>query len=119
MERRKVLSVFLHNINMDGSFGSMKQFGRIKWLKTKGDMHNDPENPYHMSDPHELVVIGKSFDACFNSVNRVHLNMTTPSNLLNLLRAIASGWRITIAGDGLYGLCKNNFGMVIFSVVSF
>ena len=41
--------------------------------------------------------------------------MTIPFNLFNLLRALASGWRVTIASDGLYGLCKNNFGMIMLS----
>ena len=69
-------------------------------------MHSDPSNPYHM-DPNVVVVIDKTFDV---EEQQIHLNMTTPFKLFNLLQAIASRWSIaTIAGDGLYGLCKNKF----------
>ena len=114
-ERQEVLSVFLDGVEMDNSFACMEKLGQKKWLKTKGQMHNDPDNDYHMSDPHEVVVIGKSFDV---ASNRIHLNFTTPSNLCNLLRALAAGWNVTVAGDGLYGLCKMNFGMIMLSAVS-
>ena len=99
-----MLTVFLDGVKMDGSFGSMELFCQRKWLKTKGDKHNDPEDPYHM-DPNEVVAICKSIDL---EKQLVHLNMTTPLNPFNLLWALASGWRVTIADDFLYALCKNN-----------
>ena len=42
-ERKEVLSVFLDGVDMDGTFGSMERFAQMKWLKTKGDKHNDPK----------------------------------------------------------------------------
>ena len=89
-------------------------FGQAKWLKTKVQKHNDPEDPYHLN-PNEVVVIGKSFDV---AKQRVHLNMATPFSLFNYIRALASGWSITIAGDGLYCVCKADFGMTILSAVA-
>ena len=98
---------------MDGSFGSMARFAEKKWLKTKVQKHNDPSDPY-LLDPNEVLVIGKSIDA---EHQRIHLNMTTEFNLFNLVWAYASGWNVTIAGDGMYFLCRSDFGMVILSAV--
>jgi len=112
--RNDLLATFLDDVEMDGSFGSMERFGQAKWLKTKVQKHNDPEDPYHLN-PNEVVVIGKSFDV---AKQRVHLNMATPFSLFNYIRALASGWSITIAGDGLYCVCKADFGMTILSAVA-
>ena len=108
-ERNDLLSTFLDGVEMDGSFGSMARFGQVKWLENKVQKHNDPGDPYHL-DPNEVVVIEKSFDV---AKQRVHLNMATPFTLFNYVRSLASGWSVTIAGDGLYCLCKNDFGMTI------
>ena len=117
-EKETILSEDLDGVKMDGSYGSLAAVAEAKWFVTKLKKHNQSLDPAS-KDAHHLkpgtgLVIGKEV----NEISKVvHLNITTPHMLLHLFRAINSGWNITISGDGIYNLCKNEFGMVIFCVI--
>jgi len=116
-EKETVWSMALDGVKMDGSYGSVAALGDAKWFQDKIRAHNagvDASTKENHLKHNTALAIGKEVD----EVSKViHLNLTTPHMLLHIIRAINSGWDITLCGDGIYCLCKRQFGMVILSVV--
>ena len=81
-------------------------------------MHNAEVDANRM-DCHHLkpgppLVIGEAIDELRKVI---HLNITTQHMHLHVIRGINAGWAITVFGDGLYCLCRNEFGMVSLCIV--
>ena len=100
---------------MDGSYNSIAAVGDAKWFVDKIKAHNAAvdamRNDCYYLTPGTALVIAKEI----NDINKViRLNITTPHMLLHFICDIDSGWDITISEDGIFCLCKNEFGTVIF-----
>ena len=84
--------------------------------KTVDDNVQEHAGHYHHAHlkPETALVIGS--EVC-RLVKVIHLNITTPHMLLHVFCSLESGWSITLSGDGIYSLCKNQFGMVILCII--
>ena len=117
-EKVKLLSQELHGVSMDGSFGSIADIARKKWFVTLIKDHNDEVFAGQVGcghlKPTTAMVIGKEIDELKNVI---HLNLSTQYMLHHMIRGINARWAMTISGDGLYCLCRHQFGMVSFCIV--
>jgi hypothetical protein len=66
----------------------------LKWLRTLLDRTNDPQDDFHY-DLYRPLVIGRDINA---SRGIVHIDLTSPWFLFNILRVIASGWVFQLNG---------------------
>ena len=73
---------------LDASFGSLTQLAEAKWFRSLVERNNDPDDGSHL-DLFSPVIIGRDIQAG-NDI--LHLNITSPWFLLNVLRGIATGW---------------------------
>ena len=73
---------------MDASFGSLTQLASAMWFLSLIDRNNDPDDDFHFKLFHP-VIIGSNINA-ENDI--LHLNVTSPWFLFNVLRAISTGW---------------------------
>ena len=93
---------------MDASYSSLTQLAEAMWLRTLVDLNNNPDDEYHLnlSSP---VIIGRDVQAA-NDI--LHLNVTSPWFLLNVLRGIATGWVFQFNGDATFSFCKSAVNMI-------
>jgi hypothetical protein len=73
----------LQGFDIDSSFGCLAQ-----WFWTLLDGNNDLEDEFHF-DLNSAFVIGRDINA---ERDIVHINITSPWFLFNILCQIASGW---------------------------
>jgi hypothetical protein len=71
--------------------------------------HNDPADDYH-PDLHSVCL-----GAQWNKGN-TFLETSTVDLILNVGRAIGSGWHLHIQADGNFAMCASDFGVVVFGV---
>ena len=99
---------------LDASFGSLTQLAEAKWFRSLVERNNDPDDEFHL-DLFSPVMIGRDIQAG-NDI--LHLNITSPWFLLNVLRGIATGWIFQLNGDATFSFCKSAVNMIGFGVNS-
>jgi hypothetical protein len=77
---------------------SLQQIAGAKWFHGLIDRNNDPEDEFHF-DPFSPFVIGRDINA---EHDVIHLNVTSPWFLFNVLRAFAAGWVFQLNGDATF-----------------
>jgi hypothetical protein len=88
--------------DIDSSYGSLQKFSEKFWFADLVACNNDREGDFHF-DLFTPVVIGRNLDA---QGGIVHINLTSPWFLFNLLRVIASGWVFQLNGDATFSFCR-------------
>ncbi len=78
------------------------------WFRTLVERNNDPDDEYHFN-LFSPVIIGREVQAA-NDI--LHLNVTTPWFLLNVLSGIATGWVFQLNGDATFSFCKSAVDMI-------
>jgi len=109
-ERTTVLSTKLEGVVVSDSISSLRELCDRLWFKDALDRHNSDEG---CLDLFKTYVIGRQF---MESDNAVFITFATPWDLLNVFRAIASGWSLQIHADvtskaSTSALNKLNFGV--------
>ena len=74
--------------------------------------HNDPADEYHL-DLHSVICLGAQWKG-----GNTFMESSTVDLLLNVGRAIGSGWELHIQSDGTFGLCASDIGVIVFGVNS-
>ena len=107
-EKQTLFEKELDGVTKDGSYGSIAAVGDKKWFADRIQAHNlsveeskSDDDERHLK-PGTAIVIGKEVN---ESTKVIHLNISTPHMLLNMARAINSGWNIALSGEGIYCLC--------------
>ena len=68
--------------------------------------HNDPANDYHL-DLHKVVCIGSQW-----SDGVSFMELTTMHLLLNIGRAMQSGWELQVQADGSFEFCASKLALL-------
>jgi hypothetical protein len=92
-ERTAVLTTKLEGVVVSDSISSLRVLCDRLWFKDALDRHNGGEG---CLDIFKAYVIGRQF---MESDNAVFITFATPWDLLNVFRAIASGWSLQIHAD--------------------
>ena len=110
--RRDVMSARVKGINLDGSEGAMNELAESMCIVKLLERHNDPEDPFHMSE-HQPLCLGHQFkdEITFMCVSSAHL-------LGNMSRAYNSTCQRQGHWDGAFNWCKKDFGIVGFGMNS-
>ena len=87
----------MEGLVLDASYGS-----EAKWFRSLVKRNNDSDDEYHF-DLFSPVIIGRNVQAA-NDI--LHLNITSPYFILNILRGIATGWIFQLNGDATFSFCK-------------
>jgi len=110
--RRDVMSARVGGIDLDGSEGAMNQLAESLSLVKLLEKHNDPNDPFHMSE-HQPVCVGHQFK---NGVT--FMTVTTCHLLGNMARAVNAGSQTQGHFDGAFNWCKKDFGLIGFGMNS-
>ena len=110
--RRDVMSARVGGIDLDGSEGAMNQLAESLSLVKFLEKHNDPDDPFHMSE-HQPVCVGHQFK---NGVT--FMTVTTCHLLGNMARAVNAGSQTQGHFDGAFNWCKKDFGLIGFGMNS-
>ena len=93
---------------LDASYGSLTQLAESKWFRSLVERNNNRDDEFHF-DLFSPVIIGRDLQA----VNGIlHLNITSPWFLLNVLRGIATGWIFQLNGGATFSFCKSAIDMI-------
>ena len=112
---RKLLTVAqLLGYEIGSSFGALTEFASNFWINSLIDRHNDDADPFHF-DLFRPFVIGKDIKA---ERDIVHINLSSPWFICNILRQIAAGWIFQLNADGTFGFCRHSVDMIGFGVNS-
>jgi hypothetical protein len=79
---------FHGGVKVDGTNGKMTEFADKIDLMKALERHNDPNDLYHL-DMHEVVSLGTQFKGGMKFAT-----FTTAHQLMNISRAIQSGWEV-------------------------
>jgi len=110
--RRDVMSSRVGGIDLDGSEGAMNQLAESLSLVKFLERHNDPNDPFHMSE-HQPVCVGHQFKDGIS-----FMTITTCHFLGNMSRAVNSASQTQGHFDGAFNWCKKNFGLIGFGMNS-
>ncbi len=83
--------------------------------------HNNASEPEHHLFLHKPFVIRYSIDADHQAVDNVagiYIAVSSVWMLLNVCRALNSGWPLQIQADATYGICAEAVGLLGFGVNS-
>ena len=92
---------------LDASYGSLTQLANAMWFRTLVERNNDPDHEYHFN-LFSPVIICRDVQAA-NDI--LHLNVTSPWFLLNVLRGITTGWVFQLNGDATFSFFKSAVDM--------
>jgi hypothetical protein len=101
----------LQGFDIDSCSDSITQFAEAKWFLTLFDC-NDPEDTFHFDFYSALHCIRKwSRHECGFIVKRdiLHINVTSPWCIFNILCQIASGWFFHSNADATLSFCHTAF----------
>ena len=104
----------MEGLVLDASYGSLTQLAEAKWFLSLVERNNDLDDEYHF-DLFSPVDIGRDLQAA-NDI--LHLNITSPWFLLNVLRGIATGLILQLNGGTTFSFCKSAVDMIGFRVNS-
>jgi hypothetical protein len=112
---RSVLTVAqLEGYTIGSSFGALSDFVSNFWINSLITRHNDEFDSFHF-DLFRPFVIGHDIKP---ERDIVHINITSPWFMCNVLRQIASGWIFQLNADGTFGFCRHSVDMIGFGVNS-
>ena len=111
-QRRNLSTLHAQGERLDDTNGSMTRLGARLDLQALIARHNDPANDYHL-DLHKVVCIGSQW-----SDGVSFMELTTMHLLLNIGRAMQSGWELQVQADGSFEFCASKLGVIIFGVNS-
>ena len=111
--RKKLTVKKLDGFQIDDSYGSLLRFCVDNNFETLIAEHN-AGGEFHL-DLYAPVVIGYDIQAAHGIVN---INISSLQFLLNVFRAINSGWTFQLNADGTFNFCRHNVDMIGFGVNS-
>ncbi len=76
------------------------------------ERHNNPNDPYHL-EMHEVVSLGAQFKGGVKFAT-----FTTANQLMNIGRAIQSGWEVQLQSYGSFNHCSADFGIIAYGLNS-
>ena len=103
----------LQGFDIDSSYGSLQKFTDKFWFADLVARNNDRDDDFHF-DFFSPIVIGRNLDP---QRDIVHINITSMWFLLNIFRAIASGWVFQLNGDATFSFCRTMLHLPKFSAV--
>ena len=110
--RRAVMSDRVGGIDLDGTEGAMnalcESLSLVEFLKR----HNDPNDPFHMSE-HQTVCLGHQFKD-----GVTFMCLSSPHLMNNMARAVNCGSQRQGHWDGAFNWCKKDFALLGFGMNS-
>ncbi len=112
---RSLLTVAqLDRYTIGSLFSALTDFVSNFWINSLITRHNDDSDSFHF-DLFRPFVIGHDIKP---ERDIVHINITSPWFMCNVLRQIASGWIFQLNADDTYGFCRHSVDMIGLNVNS-
>ena len=92
-ERKSVNTVILGGVELDTTLGALSRVTDAVWLGTAVSKHQSGTKCIEL---HQVYVIGRQFDA---ADRMVMISVATPFSLMNIFRAVGTGYSVMIQGD--------------------
>jgi hypothetical protein len=100
--RKEINAQLCDGIIIDSSYGSVAAYADSVWFQSYFEKYLQHPDQIHL-DLHQVICIGKHIDA---GQNMLFVSFSTVSMLLNLCRAMNSGWAVTLQGDVTHKICS-------------
>jgi hypothetical protein len=111
-QRREIALRNTHGVKLDETNGPMTRLCNKIDFQYLIAQHNNPADEYHL-DLHSVVCLGAQWKG-----GNTFMETSTVDLVLNVGRAIRSGWQLHIQSDGTFGLCASYIGVIVFGVNS-
>jgi len=116
IQKRITMAHLAGGAHVTSSYASIAAFGSGIWFGDILRKHNDEADPFHFSDPHQVFCIGNvAPDA---AGEEIFLNLATMWGILNIARALETGWPVCMSGDGTGRLCSKQITLISLGVNS-
>ena len=116
LQKRAMRASITGGVDVTSSYSSIAALGNRIWFGDILRRHNDAEDDFHFSDPHEVFCIG-NIDAEAAGED-IFLNITNAWSILNLGQGLESGWPNCLCGDGTGKISSKQVTMVSFGINS-
>ncbi len=111
-QRRAIALINTQSVKLDDTNGALTRLCNKLDFINQIARHNDPADEYHL-DLHSVICLGAQWKG-----GNTFMESSTVDLLLNVGRAIGSGWELHLQTDGTFGLCASDIGIIVFGVNS-
>jgi hypothetical protein len=120
-ERVATNSKRLYGIPLDNTYGSLQNFCEALFFQTLMQRHNEAKDDDHHLRLHQPFVIAYGIDSDVQSLSGspgIFMAVSSLWMLLNIGRALNSGWEMQLQVDATFKVCTEAVGVLGFGVNS-
>jgi hypothetical protein len=116
IQKKITMSYLAGGAQVTNTFASIAAFGSRIWFGDILRRHNDDADEYHHDDPHKVFCIGNVAEDAAGE--EMYLELANIWGILNIARALETGWKVCMSGDGTGRLCSKQITLVSLGVNS-